>query len=103
MELLNVVGVRVGDHDTTKEIDCDIDKNGNILVCADKYQEFGIEKRIFHPRYSRTKLTDDIALLRVDRDINLQLPNVKPICLPVGSAVNIPPKKVFFHFLKNYN
>ncbi|XP_033228690.1 serine protease 7-like isoform X2 [Belonocnema kinseyi] len=91
---VNLHGVRVGDHDTSKELDCDKDKDGNNIVCAEKYQEFGIETSIYHPQYSRQNLHDDIALLRLDGDINLQPPSVKPICFPIGPAAILTRKKV---------
>lgn len=56
--------MRVGEHDLTKEIDCESYDDGDWNVCADKYQDFNFEKVDVHPLYSSTSLQNDIALIR---------------------------------------
>ncbi|XP_018301490.1 serine protease easter-like, partial [Mycetomoellerius zeteki] len=63
---LRLIGVRVGDHDISKERDCDTDSQGREIVCAERYQDFGVESFQFHPEYTRTKLQNDIALIRLN-------------------------------------
>lgn len=89
-----VIGARVGDHDTSKERDCDYDKNGLEIVCAERYQDFGVESIHYHPMYTRTKLQNDIALIRLDNDIDFRPANARPICLPLSPATKITQKKV---------
>ncbi|KAK2583732.1 hypothetical protein KPH14_009650 [Odynerus spinipes] len=91
---LTLVGVRVGDHDISTERDCDKDEYGLEVSCAEKYQDFGIDSVHFHPEYSKTKLQNDIALIRLNGDVDLTPRNVKPICLPTGPSEPLPKKVV---------
>lgn len=85
--------VRLGEHDLSKERDCDIEE-GVETVCADPYQDFLIESVHSHTGYSREKLRNDIALIRLNGDANFERQNVRPICLPLGSATILRNKKV---------
>ncbi|XP_043274310.1 melanization protease 1-like isoform X2 [Venturia canescens] len=87
-------GVRVGDHDISKERDCDKGEDGLEVVCAERYQDFGVESTHPHPRYSRSNLKNDIALIRIDNDADFRPASVRPICLPIGAAATIVQKKV---------
>lgn len=62
----------------------DYDKNGNICDYGDKscthYQRFGIEKIIPHSAYNNVTKANDIALIRLDREIQFGT-KTKPICL----------------------
>ncbi|XP_034938442.1 phenoloxidase-activating factor 1-like [Chelonus insularis] len=91
---LAVDGVRVGEHNLSTERDCDRDKNGLEIVCADGYQDFGVESFLYHSEYSSKTLKNDIGLIRVDGRIDFSPINVKPICLPIGSAIRLGSKKV---------
>ena len=86
-------GVRVGEHNIKTTKDCDYD-NGVIEDCAEKHQDFLTEKVIFHPNYSNVTHHNDIALIRLSRDIDFKPPNAKPICLPIGGFSKITSKKV---------
>lgn len=88
----------MGEHDLTKEIDCD-PLGSYDQVCAEKYQDFGIEDVLYHQEYSPTKLNNDIALVRVNRVIDFRPENAKPICLPIGPAARITTKKVMVDLL----
>ncbi|XP_058056100.1 uncharacterized protein LOC131207501 [Anopheles bellator] len=72
-----LVTVRIGEHDTTSEQDC------NEEFCADPVQDFGIEKVITHPLYEKYGKTQhhDIGLVRLDRDVTMNN-FVSPVCLP---------------------
>ncbi|KYM76560.1 Serine protease easter [Atta colombica] len=83
---LRLIGVRVGDHDLSKERDCDTNNKGFEVVCAERYQDFGVESVQFHPEYTRTKLQNDIALIRLNNTVDFRPRNVKPVCLPFGTA-----------------
>ncbi|XP_063216365.1 CLIP domain-containing serine protease B4-like [Bacillus rossius redtenbacheri] len=77
-----LVGVRLGEHDMSKELDCVDDLEGQI--CAPPYQNFTIEEVIPHPQFSKSKLQNDIGLIRLSRDADFSTDSVKPICLPIG-------------------
>uniref|UniRef100_A0A1I8PAU9 Peptidase S1 domain-containing protein n=1 Tax=Stomoxys calcitrans TaxID=35570 RepID=A0A1I8PAU9_STOCA len=74
-----LVSVRVGDHNIDTAKDC------NEYVCIDPPQYLGIEKVIAHENYRKVMgkrgSVNDIALLRVDRDIEYSK-SVAPVCLP---------------------
>lgn len=77
------VGVRLGEYDTTKEIDC----LGN--NCADPVLYMGVDEKIPHERYNeRSKNREnDIGLVRLNADVTYT-DYIKPICLP--TTVNSP-------------
>lgn len=79
----NSVGVRLGEFDTTKEIDC----IGN--QCADPVLQMGIEQKIPHEAYDerRRSREHDIGLIRMNGDVTYT-DYIKPICLP--TVVNSP-------------
>lgn len=92
-DIRSLIGVRVGDHDISKERDCDYDEHGLEIQCAERYQDFGVESFYYHPDYTRTKLQNDIALIKLNSSIDFRPSNVKPICLPLGFAALMIPKK----------
>ncbi|GAB1869856.1 CLIP domain-containing serine protease [Camponotus japonicus] len=93
-EIRSVKGVRVGDHDISKERDCDYDESGLEVACAERYQDFAVESLYFHPDYTRTKLQNDIAIIKLNGSIDFRPLSVKPICLPFGSAARLDQKKM---------
>lgn len=92
----------MGDHDISKERDCDRDENGLEIQCAEKYQDFGIESAHFHPEYTRRKLQNDIALIRLNSSVDFRPFNARPICLPFGTATRLTQKKVIY-FLSTWS
>ncbi|XP_076234951.1 ovochymase [Calliopsis andreniformis] len=86
--------VRIGEHDLNSERDCNRDENGVELACTEGYQDFGIENVLPHEEYSQETVRNDIALIRLDRDMNFRPKNIKPICLPVEPAYRMFGKKV---------
>lgn len=90
---LRLIGVRLGEHNFRTERDCE-KANELEVVCAERYQDFSIEKTHFHPEFSRGKLQNDIALVRLNNDADFRPQNVRPICMPIGSAAILSQKKV---------
>merc|ERR1712008_309914 len=45
-------------------------------------EEYTIVRLLKHPQFSAGRLSNDIAILYTDRDINLNKPNVNTACLP---------------------
>ncbi|XP_014271508.1 venom protease [Halyomorpha halys] len=52
----------------------------------DEAVEFNIEKTIIHPQYSILNYANDIALIRLQRDVDFS-DTVKPVCLPQTDAL----------------
>lgn len=77
------VGVRLGEYDLTKDIDC----LGN--TCADPILVMGVEQKIPHEGYNEksNNRANDIGLIRLNSEVTFT-DYVRPICLP--SAVNSP-------------
>ncbi|KAK9509067.1 hypothetical protein O3M35_006466 [Rhynocoris fuscipes] len=67
---LTLTKVRVGDLDLDESA-----RDGANPV------DVNVERAIAHPQYSPTKYTDDIAVVRLERDVPLSK-NIQPICLP---------------------
>lgn len=76
------VNIRLGEHDTAKEVDCDEESEVN-RTCAEPPQNFGFEEIILHPGYDKADRNPqhDIALIRLERDAVLNQ-FVSPVCLP---------------------
>ncbi|EAT45085.1 AAEL003610-PA [Aedes aegypti] len=81
----NLVSVRLGEYDTTTEIDC-ITKDGE-LICADSPIDVPVEEKLAHPEYNEKSMLNDIALLRLDRDVE-PTAFIKPVCLPSSNFKN---------------
>ncbi|XP_046751120.1 uncharacterized protein LOC124414191 [Diprion similis] len=91
---LRLVGVRIGEHDLSTERDCDMEE-GVAIACADKYQDFLVERSYPHPGYVGKQVqAHDIALIRINGDANFQPASVRPICLPIGEAARVQRPKV---------
>ncbi|CAF4799373.1 unnamed protein product [Pieris macdunnoughi] len=77
-----LAGVRVGEFNIEK-IDCTLDNS----ICEDSVQNFSIEECIPHERYlsngEKKRPSFDIALVRLDGEIDFSPDNVAPICLPL--------------------
>lgn len=78
----NLVSVRLGEYDTTTEIDCIMLDDEQI--CADPPIDAPVEQKIPHPEYSETSMQNDIALLRLNQDIP-RTDFIQPICLPTAN------------------
>lgn len=75
--------VRLGEHDVTKDTDCDPD---NPTTCLDPVQDIEIEKIIKHQSYNVTQKINDLALLRLKTPADITKNNVKTICLPTEES-----------------
>lgn len=77
------VNVRLGEHNTATEVDCDDEVDEAIRECADPPQNIGFEEIILHPDYRKNDPNQhhDIALIRLERDAAINR-FVTPICLP---------------------
>lgn len=89
----------MGEHDLSTNPDCR--KRGRKNVCSPVVEDFGVEKVITHPRYNERRRINDIALVKLDRDVEFKskqytLKNlkcltriffitghIKPVCLPI--------------------
>lgn len=79
----------MGEHDLSTERDCEKDNEGLDVLCAEKYQDIGVERIHSHPDYTKTRLQNDIALIRLNDSIDFRPRNVKSVCLPFGSAARL--------------
>ncbi|XP_066969924.1 phenoloxidase-activating factor 3-like [Macrobrachium rosenbergii] len=77
---LQLEEIRLGEHNLQTVPDCNENRN-----CAPRHQSFKVASRsqiISHPNFdTRTPVSDDIALIRLDRKATLNN-FVQPICLP---------------------
>lgn len=72
--------IRLGEHNLGTNQDCENRQSGR--VCAPVHQDFTAEQIIRHPSFnSRGTVSDDIALIRLDRPAQLN-GFVEPVCLP---------------------
>ena len=69
---LRVLKVRVGEYDAS----------GFNSPETSRHDEYNIVRRLKHPQFNAGRLSNDIAILYTDRDINLNKPNVNTACLP---------------------
>ncbi|XP_034652164.1 serine protease grass-like [Drosophila subobscura] len=74
------VAVRLGEHNITSEQDCRI-VNSEVR-CQPPHVDVGIEKVIRHEGYSKYTQNNDIALIKLSREV-LFTDHIAPICLPL--------------------
>jgi len=72
LEQTDLLKVRVGEYDAS----------GFNQPEIQSHEEYTVTRILKHPQMSLTRLNNDIALLYVDRDINLNHPYVNTACLP---------------------
>lgn len=60
----------MGEHDLRTNPDCRklFKKN----VCSPAVEDIGVEKIITHPKYNERKRINDIALIKLERDVQFQ-------------------------------
>ncbi|KAK6638910.1 hypothetical protein RUM43_007180 [Polyplax serrata] len=75
---VKVTKIRLGEYDTSKEVDCQGE------VCNHKPVDAHIEQIIVHPQYRSTDRSQqhDIALIRLREDVKNSVAYINPICLP---------------------
>ncbi|XP_050091446.1 CLIP domain-containing serine protease 14D-like [Anopheles aquasalis] len=82
----NVSKVRLGEHDRSKALDCNIYPNDH-AECADRPIEVDIESTIVHSEYnSSIPYRHDIALVRMAQEVEFS-DSILPICLPNSGDV----------------
>ncbi|XP_046402808.1 serine protease easter-like isoform X2 [Ischnura elegans] len=95
---LRLVSIRVGEHNLSSPIDCQVDEESETQICTPNPQNIQVEQVIPHPRYvGKPNLQYDVALVRVSRPIDFTHDAVRPICLPVELGLqtqNLVGKKV---------
>ncbi|XP_022228464.2 serine protease grass-like isoform X2 [Drosophila obscura] len=74
------VAVRLGEHNTTSEQDCKMLRSE--IYCQPPYEDIGIENIIVHEGYLRYTQNNDIALIRLVRNV-VFTDHIAPICLPL--------------------
>ncbi|KAM7360105.1 ovochymase-like isoform 1-T2 [Cochliomyia hominivorax] len=75
-----IVSVRLGEHDIKTNPDCR--QIGKKFICNPVVEDYGIEKIIIHPKYNGKKHINDIALIKLDRNVVFKN-HIKPVCLPI--------------------
>uniref|UniRef100_A0A182FC41 CLIP domain-containing serine protease n=1 Tax=Anopheles albimanus TaxID=7167 RepID=A0A182FC41_ANOAL len=80
-----LIGVRLGEHDISKSIDCIVYSNGE-KSCTDPPVDARIETTVVYPQYNPWTLLHDIALIRMAQEVTFSY-SIKPICLPVRQDV----------------
>ncbi|EDV91600.1 serine protease grass [Drosophila grimshawi] len=76
--------IRLGEHRISTEKDCR--RLGRREKCAPPVLDVGIEKMILHEKYDTRRITNDIALLRLNKTVEFQK-HIKPICLPINDEL----------------
>ncbi|XP_026841826.1 serine protease grass [Drosophila persimilis] len=74
------IAVRLGEHDITTDEDCIM--VGSKKRCQLPHQDIGIEKIIMHEGYPKNITQNDIALIKLDRDV-VYSAHINSICLPL--------------------
>jgi len=72
LEATDLLKVRVGEYDASGFNDPE----------TQDHEEYTVTRILKHPQMSNTRLSNDIAILYVERDINLNHPYVNTACLP---------------------
>ncbi|KAF2881088.1 hypothetical protein ILUMI_25090 [Ignelater luminosus] len=84
---IHLDGVRLGEWRISTTTDCE---EGKASICTDPVVDLKIEEGIVHPQYSRRKFKNNIALLRLERNIEYT-DFIQPICLPVSESPDLEP------------
>nr|XP_017107880.2 serine protease grass-like [Drosophila bipectinata] len=76
-----LVSVRLGEYDLNKTDDCVF--FGNEKICLDSPLDVPIEKMFVHGGFNKTRLVNDIALIRLKDPVRFT-DWIRPICLPMS-------------------
>ncbi|KAF2880109.1 hypothetical protein ILUMI_26066 [Ignelater luminosus] len=87
--------VRLGEWKISSEKDCAEAEDSSTLECADPVIDLKIEEKITHPGYDQRNGKNDIALLRLEKNVDYT-DYIKPICLKVSEAPEPEPKSEMF-------
>lgn len=76
------VSVRLGEHTISTAVDCD--SSTNCHVDNPPFQDIEVEKSIVHEDYSSSQMINDIALIRLKREVVFKkIRHIETICLPI--------------------
>nr|XP_029716154.1 CLIP domain-containing serine protease 2-like [Aedes albopictus] len=75
-KISRIIRARLGEHMIGQTIDCNEDED-----CAPPVQDIDIQCIIYHPRASRFRMKNDIALVRLEKRVDFK-DHIQPICLP---------------------
>lgn len=73
---------KIGQSDLLKVRVGEWDASGFNAPEKQKHEEYTVVKITKHPQFSRKRLNNNMAILKVDRDIDLRQDNVNTACLP---------------------
>ncbi|XP_071546140.1 CLIP domain-containing serine protease HP8-like [Panulirus ornatus] len=74
--------IRLGEWDLSTEEDCEVTNQG-YEDCAPPVQDLTYEEIIIHPDYNtRARYSDDIALIRLSRSVDISGRSIQAVCLP---------------------
>lgn len=76
------ISVRLGEYDLTQDKDCVTTEDE--VVCTDPPIDVPVKEKLPHPEYNEASHLNDIALLRLDRNIEYT-DFIQPICLPTAN------------------
>lgn len=91
--------VRLGEHRISTERDCR--QQGRKEKCAPPVKDVGIEKILIHEKYDSKRISNDIALLRLNSSVTFEK-HVKPICLPVTDELKQQAESLSNYFVTGW-
>ncbi|KAF2881994.1 hypothetical protein ILUMI_24175 [Ignelater luminosus] len=81
----DIVSVRLGEHNTKTEQDCDDDTPG-LEYCSDPPIDVDVEEITSYETFTLKKVYGDVALIRLNQVVNYT-DFIKPVCLPISSEL----------------
>ncbi|KAK9878517.1 hypothetical protein WA026_022413 [Henosepilachna vigintioctopunctata] len=76
---LELYSIRLGEYNLTTDRDCV--EVGKYKTCADHHVDVGIEKVTVHPMFNRKTFKNDIAIIRIRKEVEMT-DFISTICLP---------------------
>ncbi|XP_064542286.1 serine protease grass-like [Drosophila montana] len=83
--------VRLGEHKISSATDCAWVKSR--YICAPPVEDISFERIIVHEDYSQQSKHNDIALVKLSRDVEFKQ-HIRPICLPVNATLQQQPEEM---------
>ncbi|XP_020811363.1 melanization protease 1 [Drosophila serrata] len=77
----DVIAVRLGEHDLSKEEDCTI-LGGFKRICQPPYEEYEVDRVHVHPNYVHGQINYDLAVVRLKEQVRPKS-HIQPVCLPI--------------------
>ncbi|KAL7727425.1 hypothetical protein ACLKA6_017550 [Drosophila palustris] len=91
--------IRLGEHRISTERDCR--QQGRKEKCAPPVKDVGIEKFLIHEKYDSKRISNDIALLRLNSSVTFEK-HVKPICLPITDELKQQAESLSNYFVTGW-